>query len=172
MKKAQPRFRAGRGRIVGHWKAAAHDFILGCGERAIQKQRAVCHMNPVGLRREVVNVRGDFQQLNDIGNLFRNAGGRIRLDDLIDFGLERRFVGHASFGRKEAVFGVEQLVRSQKLPAESRFIDALPVVPSRELVRPQTLRHVPPPPLCVLRSSTRCRKWCRRRARSQRYLCG
>ena len=112
MKKAQPRFRAGRGRVVGHREAAAHDFILFCGERAVQKQRAVRHMNPVGLRREIIDMRCDFQQLDDAGYLLRNAGGRIRLDDLIDFRLERRFVGHASFRREEAVFGVEQLVRS------------------------------------------------------------
>ena len=28
MQKAQPRFRAGRGRVVDHWEAAAYDFIL------------------------------------------------------------------------------------------------------------------------------------------------
>ena len=172
MQKAQPRFRAGHGRIVGYRKTAAHDFILGFGERSVQKQCAVCDVNPVCLRREVVNVRRDFQQLDDIGNLLRNAGGRIRLDDLVDFRLERRFVGHASFRREEAVFGVEQLVRSQKLPTESRFVDALPVVPGRELVRPQALRHVRSPPLCGWRSNVRCCVWCRRRAESWRYLCG
>ena len=89
----------------------------------------------------------DFQKLDDVGYLLWNAGGRIRFDDLIDFSLKWRFVGHASFRRKEAVFGVEQLVRSQKLPAERRFIDTLSVVPGRELVRPQALRHAHPPPL-------------------------
>ena len=169
--KTQPHFRAGRGRVVGHRKAAAHDFVIGCGIRAIQKQRPVRHMNPVGLRREIINMRCDFQQLDDVGYLLRNAGGRIRLDDLIDFRLERRYVGHASFRRKEAVFGVEQLVRSQKLPAESRFVDALPVVPGRELVRPQALRHVRSPPLCGWRSNVRCCVWYRRQAESRRCSC-
>ena len=158
--------------VVGHREAVAHDFTLGFGERSVQKQCAVCDVNPVCLRREVVNVRRDFQQLDDIGNLLRNAGGRIRLDDLIDFRLERRFVGHASFRREEAVFGVEQLVRSQKLPAESRFVDTLSVVPGRELVRPQTLCHAHPHPLYVLRSSAQCCGGCRHRAGSRRYLCG
>ena len=172
MKKAQPRFWAGCRGIVGHRKTAAHDSVLSCGERAIQKQRAVRHVNPVGPWREVVDVCRDFQKLDDVGNFLRNAGGCIRLDDLVDFRLERRYVGHASFRREEAVFGVEQLVRSQKFPAESRFIDTLPVVPGRELVRPQALRHAHPPPLYVLRSSAQCCGGCRHRAGSRRYLCG
>ena len=172
MKKAQPRFWAGCRGIVGHRKTAAHDSVLSCGERAIQKQCAVRDVNPVCLRREIIDMRRDFQQFDNVGNLLRDAGGRIRLDDLIDFRLERRFVGHASFRREEAVFGVEQLVRSQKFPAESRFVDALPVVPGRELVRPQALRHVRSPPLCGWRSNVRCCVWCRRRAESWRYLCG
>ena len=128
-------------------------------------------MNPVGLRRKVVDVRRDFQKLDDIGNLLRNAGGRIRLDDLVDFGLERRFVGHASFRSEEAVFGVEQLVRSPELPAERRFIDTLSVVPGRKLVRPQALRHAHQPPFCGQRSSAQCCGWYRRQAESRRCSC-
>ena len=171
MKKAQPRFWAGCRGIVGHRKTAAHDSVLSCGERAIQKQRAVRHVNPVGLRREIIDMRCDFQQLDDVGYLLRNAGGRIRFDDLIDFSLKWRFVGHASFRREEAVLGIEQLVRSQELPTERRLVDALPVVPGRELVRPQKLRHVPPPPLCGQCSNARCCGGYCHQSGSRRCLC-
>ena len=68
-------------------------------------------MNPVCLRREVVNVRRDFQQLDDIGNLLRNAGGRIRLDDLVDFRLERRYVGHASTSVPKKISNIIELLK-------------------------------------------------------------
>ena len=75
---------------------------------------------------------------------------------------------------------VEKGVSGYKVSAENR--DAIldiraPVsythlVPGRELVRPQALRHVRSPPLCGWRSNVRCCVWCRRRAESWRYLCG
>ena len=112
----------------------------------------------------------DFSDIfGDIfGDMF--GGGRRRASNGPMKGANIRTSVRITF--EEAVFGVEQLVRSQKLPAERRFIDTLSVVPGRELVRPQALRHVRSPPLCGWRSNVRCCVWCRRRAESWRYLCG
>ena len=101
------------------------------------------------------------------GDMF--GGGRRRASNGPMKGANIRTSVRITF--EEAVFGVEQLVRSQKLPAESRFVDALPVVPGRELVRPQTLCHAHPPPLYVLRSSAQCCGWYRRQAESRRCSC-
>ena len=67
-------------------------------------------MNPVRLRRKIIDVRRDFQQFDNVGNLLGHAGGRIRLNLPVDLRLERRFIGHAAFRGKEAVLRVKQLM--------------------------------------------------------------
>ena len=64
----QPVFRLRRGWIVENRKTALHDLRLSLRKSAVQKQRAVCQMDSVGLRGQGGAVAVEFQKVHDVAD--------------------------------------------------------------------------------------------------------
>jgi len=76
IQKSQPAGRCGGVGIVGHRQTTAHDLRFPLCKGAIQKQRAVCQMDTVSLRWEVLHQRRQFYQFYNIADFAGDVAHR------------------------------------------------------------------------------------------------
>ena len=148
VQKSQPTGQRERIGIVGHRQSAAHDLRLTFCKSAIQKQRAVCQMDAVGFRREVLRQCGQLHQLDNVADFAGNIADRAAFHFLKNFSTQRQFIGDAALRREKSPVCVDDFVSAQKIITKQGFVDALAIKPDGlvDLTRLLVLRHSAAPP--------------------------
>ena len=148
IQKSQPAGRRGRIGIIGHRQAATHDVRFSLRKGAIQKQRAVCQMNAVSLRREILYQRRQLHQLHDIADFAGDIADRAAFQFLKNFSTQWQLIGHAAIRREKSPVCVDDFVSAEKIITKQGFIDTLAVKPDGlvGLTRLLVLRHGAAPP--------------------------
>ena len=148
IQKSQPAGRRGRIGIIGHRQAATHDIRFSLRKGAIQKQRAVCQMNAVSLRREILYQRRQLHQLHDIADFAGDIADRTAFQFLKNFSTQWQLIGHAAIRREKSPVCVDDFVSAEKIITKQGFIDTLAVKPDGlvGLTRLLVLRHGAAPP--------------------------
>ena len=108
-------------------------------EAAVQKHRAILHVNPVCLRQQTRHLGFDAKILHDVIHLFVHPSDDERLQLLINGLPHGVLVGDPAFRGEEGILGVGQLVTLQKFTAEDGLIDCFPREPCRPGIKPLDL---------------------------------
>ena len=150
IQKSQPAGRRGRIGIIGHRQAATHDIRFSLRKGAIQKQRAVCQMNAVSLRREIPLPAPASFISSTILLILR---GIVRTAQHFSSSKISPRSGSSSVTRpsgvKKAPVCVDDFVSAEKIITKQGFIDTLAVKPDGlvGLTRLLVLRHGAAPPI-------------------------
>ena len=144
----QPMYGRRRFRVITDGEAGPDDFIFGGYKVPVQEQGAVGQMDPIWLRQQLVGFSRDFQEIDNVRDLFCHIGGNERLYLPVDFFLQGAFISQAAFRRKECVFRIGDFIPAEELLAKPPFVDGFPVIPVRPPIRPRcfVLRHLHLPP--------------------------
>ena len=138
--KPQPCHRLRRGGVIVDRQAVAAEFLLGL-ERAAEKQRAVCHMDPILLNGQLRRVSLQLERFQQTGGAASRAARKMRAQHLIDLLANAFFVGNATLHGEKAAVHADHRVRRQKVLAEQDFVEVLILHPARRFIS----FHVIPP---------------------------
>ncbi len=132
MEKAEPALRRRCVGDIGHRQPVPTVFFV-LGERTIQKQRSVCHMDTVGLQRQIFQIGLRPQHLQDAVQLFGHTAADRSLELVVDQLFQLTLVGDPLVHREEGSLYADHRVLCQVFLAEQDLVDLLPVEPPRQL---------------------------------------
>ena len=133
IQKGEPECRCRGTRMVRHRQSAAHNVRSALGKAAIQCQRAVCQMNPICFRREVLYMSCQLHHFQNVGDLARDVVHGAAFQLLVDFAAKRQIIGHSAVRCEEGTVGKDDFPTAQKLVAKQRLIDICAIEPDRRI---------------------------------------
>ena len=131
MQEGQPAVRAGGFGVIPHRQAVLAEQAALLKRAVRQMVHAVLEMDAVLFDGERVGKGQQLDGLQNVGDLFGQAGGDIFLDVLQDALLDLAFVLYRAVQRVQRTVDAFQRPLFQKGAAKLDFIDLLTVVPVR-----------------------------------------
>src|SRR5699024_5446686 len=149
--------------IVEHRQATSNDLRLALCKGAIQKQRAICQMNPVCLQREVLQQRSQLHQLYNVADLAWDIAHCAAAQFVKYFAAQRQVIGHTAIRCEKSPACVDDFVPAEKIITKQGFVDTFAIKPDElaDLTRLLVLRHGAAPPFPDVSAAAPVRRWFR-----------
>ena len=136
--KPQPMDGLGGFRVIFDREPVADDLRLAFLKGAVQIQGAVCQRNAVGDGREVLHLCRQFQNIYDIADPFCDICADMVSQHIENFTAQVHGVCDPAFRGEKCAIHIEELVGTEKIVTENRFVEEAFLDPCRGKI---THRH-------------------------------